>query len=52
MLNALWHKAHPMPKKPTFNERVRWHEEHVKACGCRDMPPAIRGAMRHRFQAE
>ncbi|MWD27820.1 hypothetical protein E0K89_010070 [Aquicoccus sp. SCR17] len=40
-LNAAWHEAHPMPKKPTTAERVAWHRAHAENCGCREMPPLI-----------
>jgi len=40
-LNAEWHRAHRMPPRATLDERVAWHAEHVRACGCREMPPAI-----------
>jgi hypothetical protein len=34
-LNAEWHRAHPMPKNASFEERVKWHLEHQKHCRCR-----------------
>jgi hypothetical protein len=40
-LNAAWHEKHPMPAKPTFEQRVRWHEEHARECGCRKPPADI-----------
>lgn len=40
-LNADWHRAHPMPAKATFEQRLAWHREHVRACGCRKPPPDI-----------
>ena len=40
-LNAEWHRAHPMPPKATFEQRVDWHREHVLHCGCRKPPPDI-----------
>jgi hypothetical protein len=40
-LNADWHRAHPMPPKATFEQRVAWHREHARACGCRKPPPDI-----------
>ena len=47
-LNAEWHKAHPMPKKPTLEERIPWHEEHARECGCRAMPASIRDEIERR----
>jgi hypothetical protein len=40
-LNAEWHRKHRMPKNPTPEQRLRWHEGHAKACACREMPPAM-----------
>jgi hypothetical protein len=51
-LNAEWHRAHPMPKHATFEQRVEWHREHVKACGCRTSPPDIVAAIAAREAAE
>jgi hypothetical protein len=43
MLNKEWHKAHPMPMKSTLDQRVEWHLEHQKHCGCRkELPRTIR----------
>ncbi len=47
-LNAAWHRDHPMPKNPTLEDRVRWHEEHAAACGCRPIPAGIRKEMERR----
>jgi hypothetical protein len=47
-LNAAWHRQHPMPKNPTLAQRLRWHVAHAKACACREMPPAIKEALRKR----
>jgi len=44
--NAAWHERHPMPKKPTTEQRLAWHLAHEKACGCRPMPAKLR-AMVH-----
>ena len=40
-LDAEWHRAHPMPKHATFEQRVAWHREHTAHCGCRTPPPDI-----------
>jgi hypothetical protein len=47
-INATWHKNHPMPKNPSMNERVKWHVEHEKTCGCRKIPASIKKEMRLR----
>jgi len=41
-INAEWHRAHPMPKNPTLDQRVAWHVAHARNCGCREMPDKIR----------
>ncbi len=45
MINRVWHDAHPMPKRPTLAQRIAWHREHVRQCGCRPMPRSIAGAI-------
>ena len=40
-INAEWHRAHPMPKNPTHEQRLEWHREHVRNCGCRKPPPKL-----------
>lgn len=47
-LNEAWHRAHPMPKHPTMDERIRWHQEHVKECGCRPIPESVSEEMTRR----
>jgi hypothetical protein len=41
-INAAWHRANRMPRNPSLDQRVAWHLEHARNCGCR----AISGAMR------
>lgn len=41
-LNREWHQGHPMPPNATLDERIEWHAEHSKHCGCREMPESIR----------
>ena len=41
MVNAGWHKAHRMPKHPTFEQRLEWHRGHARNCDCRKPPPDI-----------
>jgi hypothetical protein len=47
-LNASWHAKHPMPKRATLTERVRWHVAHAKACGCRPMPRTVTAELERR----
>jgi hypothetical protein len=36
-INAGWHHAHPMPKNATLDQRIAWHLDHAKNCGCREI---------------
>jgi hypothetical protein len=47
-INAVWHRAHPMPKNPTMDERIEWHQAHAKACGCRAIHGKILEEMKRR----
>ncbi len=44
-INAAWHDANPMPKNPTLDQRIAWHIEHAKHCGCRPIAGKLRDAM-------
>lgn len=45
-MNRAWHRAHPMPKSLTKEERLKWHLEHAKECGCREIPESLRKGSR------
>ena len=47
-LNKEWHLRHPMPENPTLEERIAWHIDHARHCGCREMPANIREIIRQR----
>jgi NAD(P)H-flavin reductase len=47
-LNASWHAAHRLPEKATLDERVRSHQAHAAACGCREMPKTVLAALEKR----
>ncbi len=40
-INAVWHKANKMPKNPTIEQRITWHQEHAKYCACRPIPKKL-----------
>ena len=48
MINATWHKGHPMPERPTPQQRLRWHLAHAKACGCRKLTASMLRELRRR----
>jgi len=48
-INAAWHKKHPMPKNATIEQRITWHLDHLKHCGCRnDIPAKLKLEMKKR----
>ena len=48
-LNREWHLANRMPKNATLDQRVEWHLEHEKQCGCReDVPRTVRAELERR----
>ena len=44
-LNAEWHRRNVMPKNATTEQRIAWHVEHAKFCGCRPIPPKLKRLM-------
>jgi hypothetical protein len=47
-INKEWHLKHPMPKHPTFEERVKWHLAHQKNCECRPIAGKLAEEMKKR----
>jgi len=47
-LNKEWHLAHRMPKNATTEDRIAWHIEHSKNCGCRPIPDKLKAAVQKR----
>lgn len=47
-LNKEWHLKNKMPEKATLEQRIAWHLEHVKYCGCRDIPEKLKEEMKKR----
>jgi hypothetical protein len=47
-VNKEWHSKHLMPKNPTFEQRVEWHLDHQKNCGCRPIARKLAEEMRKR----
>jgi hypothetical protein len=41
-MNKVWHEQNKMPKNATTGERLSWHREHQKHCGCRPIPQSLR----------
>ena len=40
-MNQEWHSEHPEPRQATLEQKIRWHEEHARVCGCTPTPGAI-----------
>ncbi len=47
-LNKEWHLKNRMPEKATLEQRIAWHLEHAKNCGCRDIPEKLKEEMKKR----
>ena len=47
-LNKEWHRANRMPKNATIEERIAWHLEHSKYCGCRPIPGKLKAEIKKR----
>jgi len=46
-INPAWHEKHRMPMPSTLAQRVKWHEMHLKQCGCRkNLPKTIVAALK------
>jgi hypothetical protein len=45
-LNKTWHANHKMPPHATLEQRIRWHLQHRRHCGCRPIPPKLAQAMK------
>jgi len=50
-INASWHKKHPMPANPSFEQRMKWHIAHAKHCGCRSASSKLRAEIK-KFELE
>ena len=47
-MNAEWHRAHVLGRGASLDDRVTWHLEHARACGCRAIPAGIVAEIRAR----
>jgi hypothetical protein len=41
-LNKEWHRPNRMPPRATWEQRIKKHAAHARACGCREIPESIR----------
>lgn len=47
-LNRAWHESHPMPPNADLDQRIAWHLEHARECGCRAIPASVLKALEER----
>jgi len=47
-INKPWHEKNRMPKNPNLGQRIKWHLEHSKNCGCREIPQKLLREMKRR----
>ncbi len=47
-VNAEWHRENVMPRYPSLEERIKWHVEHYRECGCRPIPSNIASEIKKR----
>ncbi len=47
-LNKIWHSKNKMPAKPTLGQKIQWHVDHSRECGCRPIPVSILQKMKER----
>jgi hypothetical protein len=47
-----WHRDHRLPARASLEQRVAWHLEHAKQCGCRPMPASVVAAIGTRAPAK
>jgi hypothetical protein len=40
-MNREWHQKNVMAKNATTEQRVAWHQEHARNCGCRPIPKGL-----------
>ena len=48
VINREWHRTHRLPRNASREERIQWHAEHAKECGCRPVPPSLRNEVTRR----
>jgi len=47
-INKNWHLKNKLPKNTSANQRLQWHADHARECGCRPIPPAVLSKMKER----
>ena len=47
-INREWHEQHRMPKNATEDERIAWHLDHARNCGCREISGGVAALLKKR----
>ncbi len=47
-INREWHADHKMPANPSEDQRIAWHIEHARNCGCRKIEGGVAALFRKR----
>ncbi len=47
-INKQWHTKNRMAKNATLNQKIQWHTDHARECGCREIPSKIKKEMNKR----
>ncbi len=47
-INKEWHEKNHMTKNPSFEERIKWHLEHIKNCSCAPIPKKLLEEMKRK----
>jgi hypothetical protein len=40
-MNKDWHQQHKMPDGASDADRIAWHIDHARNCGCRPIPKQL-----------
>jgi hypothetical protein len=48
-MNTEWHEQNRMPDDAGMAQRIKWHLEHARECGCRPIPESVLAEILKRF---
>ncbi len=47
-INKVWHSKNKISPKATLGQKIQWHADHARECGCRPIPNSILQKMKER----
>ncbi|MFI5241323.1 MAG: NUDIX domain-containing protein [Microgenomates group bacterium] len=47
-INKKWHEKNRMPSKAPLSQKIQWHVDHARECGCREIPINIQKLLKER----